>query len=94
MTLKVLNKENLPSSLEDSRLKNRDKGALSTLVLNNSGKEVTVDYLIKQSNDGRTTIQSALSRLEKLGYLHRERERTSNGVFGSSEWIVDCLGQL
>lgn len=33
MTLKVLNAQQLPTALEDSQLKNRDKGVLSTLVL-------------------------------------------------------------
>lgn len=94
MTLKVLNKECLPISLSDPKLKNRDKGVLSTLVLNDFGEKVTIDSLIKQSADGRTTIHSALESLEKFGYLHRERERNVNGIFGSTKWTVDCLGRL
>ncbi len=92
MTLKVLNAQQLPTALEDSRLKNRDKGVLSTLVLTAFGKKVTENYLIEHSNDGRTTVRSAISNLEKYGYLFRERERNETGTYESTNWIVDCSG--
>lgn len=94
MTLKVLNAQQLPTALEDSRLKNRDKGVLSTLVLTAFGKKVTENYLIEHSNDGRTTVRSAISNLEKYRYLFRERERNATGTYESTNWIVDCSGKV
>lgn len=56
MALKVLNINQLPKALADSHLKNRDKGVLSALSLSEFGKQVTIDYLVEHSDDGRTTV--------------------------------------
>lgn len=94
MALKVLNISQLPKALADSHLKNRDKGVLSALSLSEFGKQVTIDYLVEHSDDGRTTVRSAISSLEKHGYLFRKRERNEAGIYESTNWIVDCSGSL
>lgn len=74
--------------LRDTRLTLKAKGIMTTLLSLPDDWVFTEPWLVSQSNDGITSVRSALSELESFGYLVRTRERDENGRMGDSIYDI------
>ncbi len=70
------------------------KGLLSLMLSLPPEWNYTVSGLVKLSKDGKDSIMSALSELEKFGYLTRERVKDDKGQFAGVEYNIYELPQL
>lgn len=70
---------NIPNSIFMNRdLSLKAKGLLCTLLSLPPHWKFSVEGLATLSNDGRDSVRSALKELERIGYVHREKERVRN----------------
>lgn len=72
--------------VRDPRITLKAKGLLVQLMSHSPGWAVTIRSLADANGCGRDLITSAISELEKCGYLIRRQERTENGQFGETVW--------
>lgn len=94
MSLTVEHRENLSGALVNPKLSYRAKGILAFLTLLGDSDDISIDFLLTNSSEGRTAVRSALSTLEKNGFLRVTRNRDERGAYGSANWLVDCSGEL
>jgi len=64
------------------------KGLLSLMLSLPDDWNYSISGLVKLSKDGKDSVMSALSELEKFGYLHRERVTNSKGQFNGVEYNI------
>lgn len=67
--------------LNDERLSWKAKGMAAYLLSKPDDWEIVRENLINQSNDGITSVRSALQELEECGYLVRTRRQDEHGRF-------------
>ena len=86
------------SFLYDRELCNKCRGMLVTLLGLKDGwvfSEKGLRELYRKPDgtytEGRESIHNALSKLEKLGYLVRQRCRTSGGLLGGIDYFISSL---
>ena len=89
----VRNFTTLPNELlQDQRLSCRDRGLLVWMLSKPpdwsfSKKSIEAEL----ANDGESSIQAGMKRLQKAGYLRIERRRQERGKLSASIWTVfDC----
>ena len=89
----VRNFTTLPNELlQDQRLSCRDRGLLVWMLSKPpdwsfSKKSIEAEL----ANDGESSIQAGMKRLQKAGYLRIERKRQERGKLSASIWTVfDC----
>ena len=76
------------SALLDQRLSYKAKGLLVMLLSRPDGWTFRVDWLVKQSQDGREAVRSGLKELEDYGYLKRRPRRVDGGRLQGWIWFV------
>lgn len=64
------------------------KGLLSLMLSLPDDWNYSVSGLVKLSKDGKDSVMSALSELEKFGYLHRSRLVNEKGQFSGIEYNI------
>ena len=64
------------------------KGLLSLMLSLPDDWNYSISGLVKLSKDGKDSVMSALSELEKFGYLHREQVVNSKGQFSGVEYNI------
>ncbi len=79
---------------EDKRLKLGDIGLFDFLFHFPDDWTFREVNLAKRTASKRTSLRTSLKRLEKFGYVKRERERNEKGQLVSVNWILDDQGKL
>jgi hypothetical protein len=74
--------------VRDKRLTRKARGLLVELMSHRLGWEITIESLIRDGIEGRDSIRSAIQELEDAGYLHRERERNSDGTLAGTDYVI------
>ncbi len=64
------------------------KGLLSLMLSLPDDWNYSISGLVKLSKDGKDSVMSALSELEKFGYLHRSRVTNDKGQFSGVEYNI------
>lgn len=64
------------------------KGLLSLMLSLPDDWNYSISGLVKLSKDGKDSVMSALSELEKFGYLHRSRVVNEKGQFSGVEYNI------
>ena len=77
------------AALEDTRLSFRAKGMLVFILSKPDKWQVSERHLAEQGPDGRSAVASALTELERAGYLRRTRTRQTDGTFAWQSTIFD-----
>ena len=72
----------------EKKMSLKAKGLLSLMLSLPDDWDYSVAGLAKLSKDGRDSIMSALTELEKFGYLTRERVKLDNGQFGGVAYNI------
>lgn len=68
--------------LKNPSLNLRDRGMVVTLLSLPDNWDFNIAGLAKILPDGKCCIRASLDRLEQLGYLTKEQDRTEKGTFG------------
>lgn len=79
---------------EDRNLKLSDIGLFDLLYHFPEDWNFREVDLAKRTSSGRTALRTSLKKLEKFGYLRRERTRNKKGQLVSTNWILDDEGKL
>lgn len=75
--------------LRDNRLSLKDVGLLAFMLsLPDDWQFSIAGFDAILPHDGKDAIAASLRRIEKSGYLRRDRERSANGQIGSVVWYV------
>ena len=64
------------------------KGLLSLMLSLPDDWNYSISGLVTLSKDGKDSVMSALTELEKFGYLHRERVTNEKGQFNGVEYNI------
>ena len=72
----------------DERLGMKERGLFLTLISLPDNWEFSVLGLSKILPDGKAAIQTAVQRLEKLGYLKRVQAKGERGKFAGYDWEI------
>ncbi|MEU8623195.1 hypothetical protein [Streptomyces sp. NPDC048623] len=75
-------------ALRDRRLSRRAKGLLAEILTHRDGFGVSEASLVAAGPEGRDAIRTALTELERYGYLHRYQERDELGRLGEAVFEV------
>lgn len=75
--------------LRDCRLTWPAQGLLTFLLSLHPDKPITLEYLALQRPDGRHATRSAISTLEKTGYLRITKPKDAKGRFQAALWEID-----
>jgi hypothetical protein len=77
--------------LRDPNLTMADKGLLAYILSHSPEYPLTVEQMVKENANGADAVAMAMKRLERAGYLRRERQRNKNGRLGHYDWhLVSC----
>lgn len=75
--------------MRDKRLSFAARGLLAHLMTHDAGHQVSLPSLAAQTwKEGKDSIRTLVHELEKLGYLHRVKERRSRGKFQGYAWYL------
>jgi hypothetical protein len=76
--------------VRDSKLSYKAKGLLTYLLSHEVGYTITIGQIIRESNDGRQAVRSALEELIQAGYLETKRTTDQRGYnAGLAYYIKD-----
>ena len=73
---------------KEKKMSLKAKGLLSLMLSLPDDWNYSVSGLVKLSKDGKDSVMSALSELEKFGYLHREKMTNEKGQFSGIEYNI------
>ena len=73
--------------LRDDRISFKARGILALIMSHSRGWSLSIAKLAEQNKEGKDAIRSAISELEKFGYLERSQVN-KNGKFGEAVWIT------
>lgn len=93
MSVVRVNKTKNYTVLSNYHFKEKDmslkaKGLLSLMLSLPDDWNYSISGLVKLSKDGKDSVMSALSELERFGYLHREQIVNSKGQFSGVEYNI------
>jgi hypothetical protein len=74
--------------IRDSRLSWKSKGVMSYLLSLPEDWKIYISELKSHSSDGETSLRSALTELEKYGYLRRVQLKEDDGKFSGSKYEI------
>lgn len=63
-------------------------GLYAYIINKPDGWDFSINGTASQLNDGRDSVRSAVSELEKAGFLVRSQKRKTDGSFGDSVWWI------
>lgn len=75
--------------LQDESLSFRARGVLASILSRPPGWRTNSEMLAQQGKEGRDAIRTALTELERAGYLRRTKERNADGTFASVSEVSD-----
>ncbi|MER7056585.1 hypothetical protein [Streptomyces sp. NPDC000351] len=75
----------------DGRLGFKAKGIFGYISTHRSGWQVTVADLVRCGSEGVDAVTTGLKQLGQHGFLHRTRERNSNGTLGQALYVITDL---
>ncbi|MFB6555005.1 hypothetical protein [Streptomyces sp. NPDC056405] len=75
----------------DGRLGFKAKGIFGYISTHRDGWQVTVADLVRCGSEGVDAVTTGLKQLEQHGFLHRTRERDSNGTLGQALYVITDL---
>lgn len=73
---------------KEKKMSLKAKGLLSLMLSLPDDWNFSVSGLVTLSKDGKDSVMSALSELEKFGYLHREKLLNEKGQFNGVEYNI------
>lgn len=73
---------------KEKKMSLKAKGLLSLMLSLPDNWNYSVSGLVALSKDGKDSVMSALSELEKFGYLHREKVTNEKGQFSGVEYNI------
>lgn len=76
----------LNSSIRDARLSFKARGLLAFMIGQPHNWQTRVGWIEEQTTEGREAIRSAITELEKFGYLTREKRRAEKGLHDGYIW--------
>lgn len=79
---------------KEKRMSLKSKGLLSLMLSLPDSWNYSISGLVTLSKDGKDSVMSALSELEKYGYLTRERVTNDKGQFSGVEYNIFEVPQL
>lgn len=74
--------------IRDETLSLKAKGLMLTLLSLPDDWSFTEKWLISQSTDGVSSVNSCINELKEHGYLTRERERKEDGTWGDMVYTI------
>ena len=74
--------------IRDDTLSLKAKGLMLTFLSLPDNWKFTEKWLISQSTDGVSSVNSCINELKEHGYLTRERERNDDGTWGEMVYTV------
>lgn len=78
-------------AIRDKRLSWKARGIHHFLLSHPDNWTVNTQYLVSQSNEGRTAVLAALKELEEYGYLTRKQIKNESGQFSGWESVLTEL---
>lgn len=73
---------------KEKKMSLKAKGLLSLMLSLPDDWNYSISGLVALSKDGKDSVMSALSELEKFGYLHREKVVNAKGQFSGIEYNI------
>ena len=73
---------------KEKQMSLKAKGLLSLMLSLPDDWNYSVSGLVKLSKDGKDSVMTALSELEKFGYLHRSKMTNDKGQFSGIEYNI------
>lgn len=73
---------------KEKRMSLKAKGLLSLMLSLPDDWNYSISGLVKLSKDGKDSVMSALSELEKFGYLHRVKTTNDKGQYSGIEYNI------
>ena len=79
--------------VRDSKLSYKAKGLLTYLLSHEVGYTITIGQIIRESNDGRQAVRSALEELIETGYLETKRTTDQRGYNAGLAYFIKDPGK-
>ena len=79
--------------VRDSKLSYKAKGLLTYLLSHEIGYTITINQIIRESNDGRQAVRSALEELIEAGYLETKRTTDQRGYNAGLAYFIKDPGK-
>lgn len=76
--------------IRDRRLSWRARGILVYLLSMPDNWKTTSSHLVSVGQEGRDSIRGALSELEEIGYLVRQKHQDDRGRWSTATYVYDC----
>lgn len=75
--------------LRDSRLSYKARGLLACMLsMSDNWVFYVSDLVNRSSKDGKASVNAGLKELSNCGYLVREQQRTKDGKFSNTDWML------
>jgi hypothetical protein len=74
--------------VRDSKLSYKAKGLLTYLLSHEIGYTITIGQIIRESNDGKQAVRSALEELIEAGYLETKRTTDQRGYNAGLAYFI------
>lgn len=76
-------------TLRDNRLSYKARGLLACMLsMSDNWVFYVSDLVNRSSKDGKASVNSGLKELSNCGYLVREQQRTKDGKFSKTDWLL------
>lgn len=79
----------LDALLQDPKISWKAKGIAAYILSCGDRTRINQDELVRKARNGRESVRSALTELEKHGYIERKRERESGRYVGVNLQLIN-----
>ena len=79
--------------LYDHELSFKAKGIMTILLSeeHNLKCKSVISFLLKNSKDGKDSLQNGIKELESKGYIKRKSDRNADGTFDNARFEIEVL---